>query len=125
MRNAAHERHTFHILQRLLEAKNVSVIEDDCPNRTLLRKTLYGCPCQKLGWPTLSEISCTQLPDVPDQTSSGRASFHKNSTSHSKRAHGSFCIFTRAFGSLFRSGSLTRVKMMQAADFWNLDYMTE
>src|ERR1700680_553820 len=42
MRNAAHERHTFHILQRLLEAKNVSVIEDDCPNRTLLRKTLYG-----------------------------------------------------------------------------------
>src|ERR1017187_5692644 len=42
MGNAAHERHTFHILQRLLEAKNVSVIEDDCPNRTLLRKTLYG-----------------------------------------------------------------------------------
>src|SRR5260370_23696719 len=41
MGNAAHERHTFHILQRLLEAKNVSVIEDDCPNRTLLRKTLY------------------------------------------------------------------------------------
>jgi hypothetical protein len=35
MGNAAHERHTFHILQRLLEAKNVSVIEDDCPNRTL------------------------------------------------------------------------------------------
>jgi len=28
--------------QRLLKAKNVSVIEDDCPNRTLLRKTLYG-----------------------------------------------------------------------------------
>jgi DeoR/GlpR family transcriptional regulator of sugar metabolism len=42
MGNAAHQRHTFHILQRLLEAKNVSVIEDDCPNRTLLRKTLYG-----------------------------------------------------------------------------------
>src|ERR1700722_5580804 len=43
MGNAARERHTFHILQRLLEAKNVSVIEDDCPNRTLLRKTLrYG-----------------------------------------------------------------------------------
>jgi hypothetical protein len=84
-----------------------------------------SCPYQKLGWPTLSEISCTQLPDVRDQTSSGRASFRKNSTSHSKRAHGSFCIFTRAFGSLFRSGSLTRVKMMQAADFWNLDYMTE
>src|ERR1700726_3731899 len=42
MRNAAHERHTFHILRRLLEAKNVSVIEDDCPNRTLLRKTLYS-----------------------------------------------------------------------------------
>src|ERR1700676_5278204 len=42
MGNAAHERHTFHILQRLLEAKNLSVIEDDCPNRTLLRKTLYG-----------------------------------------------------------------------------------
>jgi hypothetical protein len=34
MANAAHERHTFHILQRLLEAKNVSVIEDDCPNGT-------------------------------------------------------------------------------------------
>src|SRR5258707_1604580 len=42
MGDAAHERHTFYILQRLLEAKNVSVIEDDCPNRTLLRKTLYG-----------------------------------------------------------------------------------
>src|SRR6195256_5922587 len=42
MGNAAHERHTFHIRQRLLEAKNVSVIEDDCPSRTLLRKTLYG-----------------------------------------------------------------------------------
>src|ERR1700719_1696400 len=42
MGNAAHERHTLHILQRLLEAKNVAVIEDDCPNRTLLRKTLYG-----------------------------------------------------------------------------------
>src|ERR1700721_568497 len=42
MGNAAHERHTFHILHRLLEAKNVSVIEDDCPNRTFLRKTLYG-----------------------------------------------------------------------------------
>jgi hypothetical protein len=39
MGNAAHEHHTFHILQRLLEAKNVSVIEDDCPNRTLLRET--------------------------------------------------------------------------------------
>src|SRR5437899_7831331 len=42
MGNAAHERHSFHVLQYLLEAKNVSVIEDDCPNRTLLRKTLYG-----------------------------------------------------------------------------------
>src|SRR4029077_14589548 len=42
MGNAAHERHTFHILQRLLQTKNVSVIEDDCPNRTLLRNTLYG-----------------------------------------------------------------------------------
>ena len=41
MGNTAHERHTFHILQRLHEAKNVSVIEDDCPNRTALRKTLY------------------------------------------------------------------------------------
>ena len=42
MGNAAHERHVFHILQCLLEAKDVSVIEDDCPNRTLLRKTLRG-----------------------------------------------------------------------------------
>ncbi|HEY6764229.1 MAG TPA: hypothetical protein VI386_05610 [Candidatus Sulfotelmatobacter sp.] len=42
MGNAAHERHTFHIIQRLLEAKNVSVIEDDYPNRTLSRETLYG-----------------------------------------------------------------------------------
>jgi len=50
--------------------------------------TTTTCLYQKLGWPTLSEISCTQLLDVPDQTSSGRASFHKNPTSHSKRAHG-------------------------------------
>src|ERR1700691_3368398 len=42
MGNAAHERHTFHILHCLFEAKNVSVIEDDCPNRALLRKTLSG-----------------------------------------------------------------------------------
>src|ERR1700731_1827642 len=42
MGNAAHERHTFHILQRLLETKNVSVIEDDSPNRTPSRKTLYS-----------------------------------------------------------------------------------
>jgi DeoR/GlpR family transcriptional regulator of sugar metabolism len=40
LRNAAHERHSFHILWRLLEAKNVSVVEDDCQNRALLRKTL-------------------------------------------------------------------------------------
>jgi hypothetical protein len=40
MGNAAQERHTFHILERLLEAKNVSVIEDDCPDRTPL--PLYG-----------------------------------------------------------------------------------
>jgi hypothetical protein len=26
----------------LLEAKNVSIIEDDGPNQTLLRKTLHG-----------------------------------------------------------------------------------
>jgi len=38
MGNAAHERHTFHILQRLLKAKSVSVIEDDCPNRTAFAK---------------------------------------------------------------------------------------
>ena len=44
MGNAAHERHTFHTLQRLLEEKNVAVIEDDCPNRTLLRKTLVVWP---------------------------------------------------------------------------------
>jgi DeoR/GlpR family transcriptional regulator of sugar metabolism len=40
--DAADERHTFHIFQRLLDGKDVSIIEDDCPNRTLLRKTLYG-----------------------------------------------------------------------------------
>src|SRR5258708_9031956 len=91
----------------------------------MLFKSGAACPYQKLSWPTLSELSCTQPPDVPDQTSRGRASFHKNSTSHGKRAHVSLCIFTRALGSLFRSGMLTRVKMMQAADFWNLDYMTE
>src|SRR5882762_1534838 len=42
MGNAQHERHIFHILQRVLEAKNVSVTSDDCPHRTLLRKTLYS-----------------------------------------------------------------------------------
>src|SRR5260370_40240688 len=42
MSKGGHERHTFHILQRLFKAKNVSLIKDDCPNRTLLRKTLYG-----------------------------------------------------------------------------------
>lgn len=42
MGNAARERHAFHIVQRLPEAENISVIEDDGPNRTLLRKALYG-----------------------------------------------------------------------------------
>src|SRR5260370_8940884 len=88
----------------------------------MLFKSGAACPYQKLSWPTLSELSCTQPPDVPDQTSRGRASFHKNSTSHSKRAHGSFCILTRAFGTLCRSGSLTRVKMIQRAAFTNLYY---
>src|SRR5580704_17599824 len=41
MGNAAHEGHAFHILQCLPEAKNVSVVEHDCPYRTPLRKTLY------------------------------------------------------------------------------------
>jgi len=45
MRNAAHERHTFHILQRLLEAKNVSVIEDDCPNRRFCGEPWYRDYC--------------------------------------------------------------------------------
>jgi hypothetical protein len=40
MGNAAHERHTFHILQRLLEAKNVSVIADYCPNPSVFAKDL-------------------------------------------------------------------------------------
>jgi Transposase DDE domain len=40
-------------------------------------------------------------------------------------ANGSFCIFTRAFGSPLRSGSFARVKVMQAADFWNLHHVTE
>jgi hypothetical protein len=35
-----------------------------------------SCPYQKLGWPTMREIICAQSPDVPDQTSGGRASFH-------------------------------------------------
>src|SRR5258708_3278630 len=42
MGNAAHERHTFHILQRLLEAKNVAVIEDEWANGKVLGKALYG-----------------------------------------------------------------------------------
>ena len=53
------------------------------------------------------------------------ASCHKNLSSHSKRADGSFCILTRAFAGPLRSGTFARVKVMQAADFWNLDHMTE
>jgi hypothetical protein len=34
-------------------------------------------------------------------------------------------VLTRTFGNLFRSGRFARVEMMQAADFWNLDHMTE
>jgi hypothetical protein len=36
-----------------------------------------SAPYQKLGWPPISEISCVQLRDVPDQSSRGRASFRK------------------------------------------------
>jgi len=36
-----------------------------------------------------------------------------------------FCILTRAFASRLRSGSFARVKVMQAADFRNLDHLTE
>ncbi len=34
-------------------------------------------------------------------------------------------ILTRALGSLCRSGSLARVKMMQAADLWDLDHLAK
>jgi hypothetical protein len=50
---------------------------------------------------------------------------HPSISTFSERAHGSFCILARALGSLFRLGSFARVEMMQAADFWNLDHMTE
>ena len=35
------------------------------------------------------------------------------------------CILTRALGSLCRSGSFARVKMMQAADLWDLDHLAK
>ena len=51
MGNAAHERHTFHILQRLLEAMNVSVIEDYLPEPHAFAKG--PCPALRLA------VSCT------------------------------------------------------------------
>src|SRR5258706_8718293 len=42
MRNAAPDRNPLHTLQRLLEAKNDSVIENDCLKRSFLRKKLSG-----------------------------------------------------------------------------------
>jgi len=35
------------------------------------------------------------------------------------------CMLTRALGSLCRSGSFARVKMMQAADLWDLDHLAK
>src|SRR5258708_11968470 len=35
------------------------------------------------------------------------------------------CILTRALGGLCRSGSFARVKMMQAADLWDLDHLAK
>src|ERR1700687_3538997 len=35
------------------------------------------------------------------------------------------CVLTRALGSLCRSGSFARVKMMQAADLWDLDHLAK
>ena len=54
-----------------------------------------------------------------------RCSFHEKGISHNKRVHDSFCILRPVPGSFLRSGSFARVKMMQAADFWNLGHMTK
>ena len=44
---------------------------------------------------------------------------------NNERVHGLLCILTRALGSLFRSGSFARVKMMQAADLWDLHHVAK
>jgi len=40
-------------------------------------KGTLTCPYPKLGWLIISEISCGQRRDIPDQTSRGRASFYE------------------------------------------------
>jgi hypothetical protein len=52
-----------------------------------------------------------------------RASFHRKLDFASQNERKARCILTRALGSLCRSGSFARVRMMQAADLWDLDHL--
>ena len=74
-----------------------------------------ACPYQKLSWQTSSEVSRTPRRDALDQTIELRTA----------NEHTASSPILRAFGSPLRSGSFPSVKVMQAADLWNLDHVTE
>src|SRR5260370_34859810 len=72
-----------------------------------------ACPYQKLHWPTISEVSRAPCRCVSDQTLSGVGPSTKKRISHSKRAHGSFCILKQVLGSVLQAGSFAQVKSLQ------------
>lgn len=92
------------------------------------RSPLRACPCQKLSWPAGGEVSFTA-----SQLGAGSNPKHRLLPTKkpsfvspaSTRLIDSLCNLTRAGGRLFRSGRFARVKMMQAANVWNLDHRTK
>src|SRR5260370_20734419 len=66
------------------------------------------------------------MPSRPGSKRGRRASCAgKLRLGHRKQTHDQIDILLQVFGSAFRSGSFARVKMMQAADFWSLDHLSE
>jgi hypothetical protein len=84
-----------------------------------------ACPYQKLNWQPASEVNGTSSLLRPGSNLGSRASFHRKLDFDSKRAHKARCILAQALGTLCRSGSFARVKMLQAADLSDLDNLAK
>ena len=94
------------------------------PHQVVGGRQYTGVPTKNLvGQPP--EVIVLHARHLSEQ-SEGQASSPQKTKVRIANGHtGSFCIPTRAFAGQLRSGSFARVKVVQAADFRNLDHMTE
>jgi hypothetical protein len=97
-----------------------------CPSEVSARhpRRESWCPYQNLSWSATSEVSGTPCPLRPG-SNLGRGVPSTGTRFHTANERKTRCILTRALGSLCRSGSFARVKMMQAADLWDLDHLAK